>query len=331
MSTWEAPARLDPGAGSLLAARGLDVHFGDRGGRLVRAVDGVDVDVREGEILALVGESGCGKTTLGRTLLGQQRETGGTIQLRGRMVSGLSPREARQRRQEIQYVHQDPGAALDPWWTVGATLHESLLIAGIRDRAERSRRIDEMLDAVGLDPALQNRYPHEFSGGQQRRIGLARTLVLRPSIVILDEPTSGLDLSVQATVLRLFLDMKARFGLTYVFISHDLAVVRMMCDRVMVMYLGRVVEQATAQALFAGCAHPYSRALLGASPRLDPDARLTAQIIDGDPPSAAAIPEGCRFGPRCAIADAACRRTDPKLARYAAGSDHEVACLKAAV
>lgn len=325
-----APAGRQARGSVLLSARGLEVHFGDRSGRVVRAVDGVDVDLRAGEILGLVGESGCGKTTLGRTLLGQQRETAGTVHLGDRLVSALSPREARQQRREIQYVHQDPGAALDPWWTVGATLHEALLISGVRDRAERSRRIDEMLDAVGLDPAVQSRYPHEFSGGQQRRIGLARTLVLRPSIVILDEPTSGLDLSVQATVLRLFLDMKARFGLTYVFISHDLSVVRMMCDRVMVMYLGRVVEQGSAESLFSNCSHPYSRALLGASPRLDPDARLTAQAIEGDPPSAAAIPDGCRFNPRCAIADAGCRQTDPRLVRLSAAEDHAVACLKVA-
>jgi oligopeptide/dipeptide ABC transporter ATP-binding protein len=210
---------------------------------------------------------------------------------------------------------------------VGATLHESLIVAGVRDKAERVQRIETMLDAVGLPPSVQDRYPHEFSGGQQRRIGLARTLVLRPSVVILDEPTSGLDLSVQATVLKLFLDMKERFGLTYVFISHDLSVVRLMCDRVMVMYLGRIVEQGPAESLFLTPVHPYTQALLGAAPRLDPDAVLTLPAVMGDPPSATSLPEGCRFAPRCHRATAECRSNDPHLREVA--PDHAVACVLA--
>jgi oligopeptide/dipeptide ABC transporter ATP-binding protein len=315
----------------LLSARGLVVTLGGGGGFLgrpraeLRAVDGVDIDLAEGETLGLVGESGCGKTTLGRALLGQQRESAGTITLRGRRVSGLRPRDARGARAEIGYVHQDPGAALDPWWSIGATLHEALRIGGIASSVERRARIEEMLAAVGLDASVQRRYPHELSGGQLRRIGLARVLVLRPAVVILDEPTSGLDLSVQATVLRLFHDLRARFGLTYIFISHDLSVVRLMCDRIAVMYLGRIVEVAPASALFSGPVHPYSRALLAAAPRLDPAAQRLP-VLPGDPPREP-IATGCRFRPRCAQAVPSCSDTDPALRPVAPG--HHAACVLA--
>ncbi|MDO9712146.1 ABC transporter ATP-binding protein [Paracraurococcus lichenis] len=311
----------------ILGASRLTVELGARRGLLrhwpgVRAVDGVDLSVAAGESFGIVGESGCGKTTLARTLLGLQREAAGEVRLEGRVVSGRTPAEARRDRAAIQYVHQDPGAALDPWWRVGATLAEGLAIHGLRDAAERRARIAETLAAVGLDPAFAGRYPHELSGGQQRRIGLARILLLRPRVVILDEPTAGLDLSVQAAVLRLLQELRGRFGLTYLFISHDLSVVRRVCDRVAVMYLGRVVEQGTARQLFEAPRHPYTRALLAAAPHLD--GRAAGPSLPGDPPSLRAVPAGCRFHPRCALAEPRCAAEEPLPETVAPGQD--VAC-----
>ena len=322
---------MSPGT-AILEARDIVVLLGGRKRWLrptilpVRAVSGVSLSLRAGETLGLVGESGCGKTTLGRALLGIQRETGGEIRLDGRVVSGLPPGEARARRRAVQYVHQDAGAALDPWWSIGRILEEGLIVQGHSDARARQEKIGAILDAVGLDRSFRPRYVHELSGGQLRRVALARILLLEPRLVILDEPTSGLDLSVQATVLRLIADLKARLGLTYLLISHDLSVVERMCDRVAIMYLGRIVEAGPARAIFASPCHPYTRALLAAAPRLEPGRQLGGGMIEGEPPSPRKLPSGCAFRTRCPHAAPSCSDTVPALEPVATG--HDVACLR---
>jgi oligopeptide/dipeptide ABC transporter ATP-binding protein len=307
----------------LLATDKLAVHFDGSHGTL-RAVDGVDLQINRGEVLGLVGESGCGKSTLGKTLNGLIRSRAGTIRFADTDVTALPVHGWRQVRRRLQYVYQDPGASLDPRWTIGRSLEEPLVIHTRLPARERRQQVRETLLAVGLREEHAGLFPHELSGGQQRRVGLARILTLRPELVILDEPTSGLDVSVQATILTLLRDLRRQYDLTMLFISHDLSVVRMMCDRVAVMYLGRIVEVGTTAELFAAPKHPYTQALLAAVPRPGERHVINAPLLVGDPPDPSAIPSGCRFRSRCPKAADICTEAEPPLVPSHPG--HHAAC-----
>jgi oligopeptide/dipeptide ABC transporter ATP-binding protein len=286
--------------------------FGRRVGAL-RAVDGVSLAVTAGETLGLVGESGCGKSTLGKTVMGIYTPTSGAIRFAGREIGRLGRRERRAVARDLQYVYQDPGASLDPRWKVVHSLHEPLKIHTALSRAHREREVRSILAAVGLPDAHLDLYPHELSGGQQRRVGLARILTLRPRLVILDEPTSGLDVSVQASVLKLFRGLQQTFALTYVFISHDLLVVRAMCSRIAVMYLGKIVELGDTAAVFERPRHPYTQSLLAAVPSIG-GRRVTQEfVLEGEPPNPRNVPSGCRFRTRCPLAQERCAREEPAL------------------
>ena len=302
----------------LLDVRDLVRHFpvrnafGRRVGSL-RAVDGVSLAAREGETLGLVGESGCGKSTLGKTVMGIYAPTAGEIRFLGREIGRLPRRDRRKVAKDLQYVYQDPGASLDPRWKIVHSLHEPLRIHTRLSRAERDAEVQGILRAVGLPDAHLDLYPHELSGGQQRRVGLARILTLRPRLVILDEPTSGLDVSVQASVLKLFRGLQETFALTYLFISHDLAVVRAMCQRLAVMYLGKIVESGDTRAVFREPRHPYTRSLLAAVPRIG-GRRVTLDfVLAGEPPNPRDVPTGCRFRTRCPLAKEICAAEEPPL------------------
>ena len=286
--------------------------FGRRIGAL-RAVDGVSLAVWPGETLGLVGESGCGKSTLGKTVMGIHAPTAGEIRFGGREIGRLPRRERRAVARNLQYVYQDPGASLDPRWKVVHSLHEPLKIHTRLSRAERSAEVQAILRAVGLPDAHLDLYPHELSGGQQRRVGLARILTLRPRLIILDEPTSGLDVSVQASVLKLFRGLQQEFALTYLFISHDLAVVRVMCLRLAVMYLGKIVEIGETAAVFDKPRHPYTQSLLAAVPRIG-GRRVTQEFaLEGEPPNPRDVPSGCRFRTRCPLVQDVCAVEEPPL------------------
>jgi oligopeptide transport system ATP-binding protein len=296
--------------------------FGRRTG-WIRAVDGVSLAVYPGETIGLVGESGCGKSTLGKTVVGIHAPTAGDIRFAGREIGRLPPRERRAIARDLQYVYQDPGASLDPRWKVLHSLHEPLKIHTRLSHAEREQQVRAILAAVGLPDTHLDHYPHELSGGQQRRVGLARILTLRPRMVILDEPTSGLDVSVQASVLKLVRALQETFALTYVFISHDLAVVRAMCRRIAVMYLGKLVEVGDTAAVFEAPRHPYTRSLLAAVPRIG-GRRVTLDFaLEGEPPNPRDVPSGCRFRTRCPLVQDVCAAEEPPL-REVAG--RRVAC-----
>jgi len=293
----------------------------------LKAVDGVDLAIKKGEIFGIVGESGCGKSTLGKTILGVYRPTGGRVYFSGKEISNLSWEKIKTVREKIQYVYQDPGESLDPWWRVGKTLRESLVIHhGYLDTKEMDERVKSILKEVGLEQDHIYRFPHEFSGGQQRRLGLARILILNPSLIIFDEPTSGLDVSVQATILNFFKEIKEIHGLTYIFISHDLEVIRMMTERVGVMYLGKMVEDGHTELIFDSPRHPYTQLLLSAIPKIEPKVEddQWENLIVGEPPDPQNIPLGCRFHPRCPQAKGTCADTEPELVEMSDG--RKVAC-----
>ncbi|WP_370416280.1 ABC transporter ATP-binding protein [Streptomyces fradiae] len=313
----------------LLSVRDLTMTFPGRGSRSarVRAVDGVSFDIAQGETLGLVGESGCGKSTTGRMIVRLLEPTSGTVTYDGRDISRLSARALKPLRREIQMVFQDPHSSLNPRRTVSRIIADPLLVQG-SSAAEARARAAELLELVGLLPEHLDRFPHEFSGGQAQRIGIARALATGPRLVVADEPVSALDVSVQAQIVNLMGRLQRELGLSYLFVAHDLSVVRRVCDRVAVMYLGRIVEIGPKERVYGAPAHPYTRALLSAVPLPDPAAERARERITllGDPPSPAAPPPGCTFHPRCPKAQALCRTESPPLRRTAAGEAREVAC-----
>ena len=319
--------------GTLIKVEKLTKHFPITRGIFVQrevgaiqAVDGVTFEIRKGETLGLVGESGCGKSTTGRTILQLYRPTAGKVYYGDEDLTELKGEALRRMRRNMQMIFQDPYASLNPRLTVGNIVSEPLEVHNIGNARERRERVQELLRLVGLSPHMINRYPHEFSGGQRQRIGVARALALQPEFIVCDEPISALDVSIQAQVVNLLEELQATFGLTYLFIAHDLSMVRHISDRTAVMYLGKVVELATRNELYTHPLHPYTQALLSAVPIPDPSKEGKRQriILEGDVPSPANPPKGCRFHPRCPLAIDVCREVEPEWREVA--PDHWVAC-----
>lgn len=315
---------------TLLEVRNLKKHYPIRKGFFskqvgaVKAVDGITLSVEQGETLAVVGESGCGKSTTGRAILRLIEPTDGEIRFNGTDVRSLNTEQLRRFRTDMQMVFQDPYASLDPRWTVQRILEEPLRTHGSAPASELKSRVEQLMEVVGLSPYQAHRFPHEFSGGQRQRIGIARALALNPKFIVCDEPVSALDVSIQAQVLNLMQDLQEQYGLTYMFISHDLSVVKFISDRVAVMYLGRVVELAPTGALFAKPLHPYTQALMSAVPVPDPALKKQRIVLTGDVPNPETPPSGCAFHPRCPFAMERCKTEEPVLRELDSG--HQVSC-----
>ena len=295
----------------MLEVKDLSVQFAVGGGKIVRAVDGVSFSVEKGETLGIVGESGCGKSTTGRALLQLLPKTAGSVRFQGVEVGDLRGSALLAFRRKVQMVFQDPYASLSPRLTVGQLVGEPLEIHKIP--GDRKARVEELLKSVGLPEGIASRYPHAFSGGQRQRIGIARALALNPELIVLDEPVSALDISVRAQVVNLLMELQQERGIAYVFIGHDLALIRHVAHRVAVMYLGRIVEVGTAEALYTNPRHPYTRSLLASAPLPDPTKRRESAPLEGDPPSPLNIPTGCRFRTRCPFAQPLCAEKEPQL------------------
>jgi oligopeptide transport system ATP-binding protein len=327
-------AVASPSTRSLVATDGLAKYFPLRAGffgsatRFVRAVDGVSLRVRTGETMGLVGESGCGKSTLGRLMLRLLEPTFGRVVFDGRDITELSQRELRPLRRRMQIIFQDPYSSLNPRMTVHEIVGEAIRIHKLaKTRAQERARVAELLEKVGLRADAMDRYPHEFSGGQRQRVGIARALAVEPEFIVCDEPIASLDVSIQAQIVNLLVELQESIGLTYLFVSHDLAVIRHVSHRVAVMYLGRIVEQAPADDLYATPLHPYTRALLAAAPKPDPKTKRVRLVLEGDVPSPVDPPSGCAFHPRCPrIVRGTCDREAPSLEELPPGSGHRVAC-----
>jgi oligopeptide/dipeptide ABC transporter ATP-binding protein len=316
----------------LVKVEGLVKHFPIKAGIIsrvvgqVRAVDGLDFTVRKGEVLGLVGESGCGKTTAGRTIMNIYPPTSGRVLFEDVDISKLEGQAMKRMRKEMQMIFQDPYGSLNPRMPVGELIAEGLVVHGIGSSSEREKAVREMVEMVGLSPYHIRRYPHEFSGGQRQRIGIARALALRPKFVIADEPVSALDVSIQSQILNLLKDLQGEFGLTYLFIAHNLSVVKHISDRVGVMYLGKLVELTDKKSLYEDPRHPYTKALLSAVPIADPELKRERVPIKGDIPSPINPPAGCRFHTRCPYVQDLCRTVEPEWTNIKGDREHVVAC-----
>ena len=317
---------------SLLKVRDLKMHFPVKEGIFLRAskfnkaVDGVSLDIAPGETLGLVGESGCGKSTLGRCITRLYQPTAGSIEFRDQDITHIGSNALKPQRQHIQMIFQDPMESLNSRHTVGDIIQEPLIVQNIGDRASRAKRVLELLNIVGLPARSVTRYPFEFSGGQRQRIGIARALALNPKLVICDEPVSALDVSIQSQILNLLIELQQEFKLSYLFIAHDLAVVKHISDRIAIMYLGKIVESGRSEDIYRNAQHPYTQSLIAAIPVPDPHRKVQRQIISGDVPSPIAPPSGCTFHPRCPSAMSRCSQDIPRLDSPMADKSHLVSC-----